>query len=182
MQDAIELLPGAFHVPLPRFADARGAFVKTFSTSMLARLGLSFQLREAFHSVSRRDVIRGMHFQVPPADHDKIVHCAGGAALDVLLDLRPGTGYGRVASVRLEAATPTLVFVPRGVAHGFRALVDDTLMAYQVSTEHSPAHDAGIRWDSFGFDWGVGTPVVSDRDRGHPAFAGVATPFGAPVA
>lgn len=183
MKEAIELLPGAFHVPLPRFADARGEFVKTHAVSALARLGIAFELREAFYSVSHRDVIRGMHFQTPPHDHDKIVYCADGAALDVLLDLRPGATYGAVRSVRLDATTPSLVFAPRGIAHGFRALADHTMMFYQVSTEHAPANDAGVRWDSFGFDWVQGepfgaAPIVSDRDRAHPAFADVVTPFG----
>jgi dTDP-4-dehydrorhamnose 3,5-epimerase/CDP-3, 6-dideoxy-D-glycero-D-glycero-4-hexulose-5-epimerase len=177
MKQAIELLPGAFHVPLLRLADARGEFVKTHAVTAMAALGITFELREAFYSVSHRDVIRGMHFQTPPHDHDKIVYCAGGAALDVLLDLRAGPGYGRVASVRLDAATPSLVFVPKGIAHGFRALAEHTMMFYQVSTEYAPAHDAGVRFDSFGFDWDCAEPVLSGRDRQHPAFADVASPF-----
>jgi dTDP-4-dehydrorhamnose 3,5-epimerase/CDP-3, 6-dideoxy-D-glycero-D-glycero-4-hexulose-5-epimerase len=177
MKQATELLPGAFHVPLPRFADARGEFVKTHAFTAMATLGITFELREAFYSVSHRDVIRGMHFQAPPHDHDKIVYCADGAALDVLLDLRPGPGYGRVASVRLDAATPSLVFMPKGIAHGFRALADHTMMFYQVSTEHAPASDAGVRFDSFGFDWQCAAPIVSERDLKHPAFADLVSPF-----
>ena len=177
------LLPGAWWVPLRHVADARGSFTKTHAASALAALGVSFTLAEAFHSVSRRDVVRGMHFQVPPHDHDKIVQCLHGSAIDVLLDLRPGPGYGRTVSVPLRAGEPAVVVVPRGVAHGFRSLEDGTVMAYLVSTEHSPAHDAGIRWDRIGGDWGDLGPagadgvVLSDRDRAHPAFSDVVTPF-----
>lgn len=170
MQLVSELLGGAFHIRTPRSTDARGAFVKTHAVSALAALGLAFELREEFHSLSRRDVIRGMHLQAPPHEHDKIVYCPHGAALDVLLDLRPGPGHGRVASVRLTADEPAIVFIPRGVAHGFKALVDETLMVYKTSSEHAPSHDIGVRWDSFGFDWRCAAPVISPRDRAHPAF------------
>ena len=170
MKTMCELLEGAFHIRTPRADDARGYFVKTHAVSALAALGLRFVLREEFHSISRRDVIRGMHLQSAPHDHDKIVYCPYGGALDVLLDLRRDHGYGRVASVRLTPEEPAIVFIPRGVAHGFKALVDHTVMVYKTSSEHSPAHDVGIRWDSFGFDWACSTPVVSQRDRAHPEF------------
>ena len=180
MNDAVELLPGAYYVPLSRFEDARGAFVKTHAVSALARLGLRFELREEFHSVSHADVIRGMHFQRPPHDHDKIVYCPQGRALDVLLDLRRGAGFGRAIGVTLDAEEPAMVFVPRGVAHGFKALEDNTLMVYKTSTEHSPSHDAGIRWNSFGFDWKLAAgvvPVLSERDRAHAALKDFDSPF-----
>lgn len=165
-----ELFDGAFHIAVPCSGDARGNFVKTHAVSALAALGLTFELREEFHSLSRRDVIRGMHFQRAPHDHDKIVYCPYGAALDVLLDLRPGPGCGRVASVLLSPDEPAIVFIPRGVAHGFKALVDATLMVYKTSSEHAPSHDAGVRWDSFGFDWACEQPILSTRDLAHPAF------------
>jgi dTDP-4-dehydrorhamnose 3,5-epimerase/CDP-3, 6-dideoxy-D-glycero-D-glycero-4-hexulose-5-epimerase len=177
MRDPVELLPGAFHVPLNRFADARGSFVKTYAAGAFAALGLVFERRESFYSVSGRGVIRGMHFQRPPHDHDKVVHCACGSALDVLLDLRPGPGFGVARSVLLDAARPALVFIPKGVAHGFKALADDTLLCYDTSTEHALTHDAGVRWDGFGFDWGEGAVIVSERDRGHPALSELANPF-----
>lgn len=177
MLQAVELLPGAYHVPLARLGDARGAFVKTHAVSALARLGIHFELREEFYSLSRRDVVRGMHLQLPPHDHDKIVYCPQGRALDVLLDLRKGEGYGRSRGVLLGAGEPALVFIPRGVAHGFKALEDDTLMVYKTSSEHAPTHDAGVRWDSFGFDWDCAAPLTSERDCRHPALADFDSPF-----
>jgi len=121
--------------------------------------------------------VRGMHFQLPPHDHVKLVYCPVGAVLDVLVDLRKGSGMGRVASAELRGDEPSLLVIPKGVAHGFRALRDDSLMVYKTSTEHAPSHDAGIRWDSFGFDWGVALPVLSARDAAHPALADFASPF-----
>jgi dTDP-4-dehydrorhamnose 3,5-epimerase-like enzyme len=108
------------------------------------------------------------------------VYCPVGKVLDVMVDLRAGPGYGRVAHVVLQADQPSLLVIPRGIAHGFRALLDHSLMVYKTDTEHAPTHDAGIRWDSFGFDWGLEAPVVSERDRGHPAFVDFASPFPPP--
>lgn len=170
MRRVRELLDGAYQIAVPCHGDERGAFVKTHAESALAALGLRFELREEFHSVSRRDVIRGMHFQREPHAHDKIVYCPFGAALDVLLDLRPGAGCGRVASLLLSPDEPAIVYIPKGIAHGFKSLADGTLMVYKTSTEHAPSHDAGVRWDSFGFDWACDAPIVSARDRAHPPF------------
>lgn len=179
MQISSELLPGAWLIKLNHFQDARGTFVKTFSRSALDELlpELVFDFREEFYSFSKRNVIRGMHFQLPPHDHTKLVYCAAGAVLDVLLDLRPGVGYGHHASVRLEADAPQLLWIPKGVAHGFLSLTDDSLMVYKTSTEHAPSHDAGVSHDSFGFDWGVADPVLSVRDLTHPKLAEFNSPF-----
>lgn len=177
MKTATELLPGVLHIPLALFEDHRGSFVKTHLDSALRALGVAFTLREEFYSVSGAGVVRGMHFQRPPHDHDKIVYCPQGRALDVLLDLRRGPGYGLAASVTLTPASPSILFVPKGVAHGFKALVAGTMMVYKTSTEHVPPHDAGIRFDSFGFDWGDGAPVLSARDAAHPALSEYDSPF-----
>lgn len=163
-----ELLAGTYVLELPRSQDRRGFFVKTFQESMLRAVGLSFDLKEEFYSASLRDVIRGMHFQVPPHDHQKLVYCVAGEVDDVLVDLRPGTGYGRVAHARLCAEQPRLLFIPSGIAHGFRSLSDDSVLVYKTSAEYAPAFDHGVRWDSIGFDWGIKQPVVSDRDSAFP--------------
>ena len=178
MKTAIELLPGALHIPLPRFSDARGSFVKTHQEVALNGLGIEFKLAEEFYSISHKDVIRGMHFQLPPDDHDKIVYCPRGRILDVLLDLRAGVNYGQVRSVELDSEKPAILFIPRGIAHGFKSLTDDSLMVYKTSTEYAPQSDAGIHFQSIGFDWQCEYPIVSDRDNGHPSFESFSTPFG----
>lgn len=166
-----KLLPGVWHIKLRRLQDARGSFVKTFARSIYREYGIDPEWQEEFYSVSGKDVVRGMHFQTPPADHAKLVYCAHGAVLDVMLDLRKGPEYGRIAHLQLDSTEPSVLFMPPGIAHGFRSLTDGSLMVYKTSTEHNPAHDAGIRWNSFGFDWGVERPIVSDRDALHPVFA-----------
>jgi dTDP-4-dehydrorhamnose 3,5-epimerase/CDP-3, 6-dideoxy-D-glycero-D-glycero-4-hexulose-5-epimerase len=172
-----ELLPGAWLLPLPRFEDVRGSFVKTLVMARLSSLSLPFCLREQFVTCSRRGVLRGMHFQVPPFEHIKLVCCLSGAVYDVLLDLRPGPGYGRSVGVELLAERPAMLYLPAGIAHGFVARSDNVLMLYQTTQEHVPTHDHGVRWDSFGHDWGEAKPVMSDRDLRHPRFADFSTPF-----
>ncbi len=172
-----EILPGAWHLRLKRFVDARGSFVKTYARSVFAAQGVAIELLEEFYSISHRDVIRGLHFQLPPHNHAKLVYCPVGAVLDVLVDLRRGPGQGQVRSVELRGDEPSVLLIPSGIAHGFRALRDDSLMVYKTTTEHAPSHDAGIRWDSIGFDWGATAPIVSARDSAHPALADFDSPF-----
>jgi dTDP-4-dehydrorhamnose 3,5-epimerase len=172
-----ELLPGAHLVRLNRFSDRRGDLVKTYMRTVFEAAGIGFDFREEYYSISGKDVIRGMHFQLPPHDHDKIVYCPVGAIEDVLLDLRTGPGYGTFASVMLSEDEPAVVVVPKGIAHGFRALKDRSFVVSKASTEYAPEYDMGIRWDSFGFDWRCESPVLSDRDLRHQAFADFASPF-----
>jgi dTDP-4-dehydrorhamnose 3,5-epimerase len=152
----------------PVFTDARGDFFKTFHEELFAEAGVRFVLREQFFSTSRKGVLRGMHFQAPPSEHDKIVTCLSGSALDVVVDIRGGKDFGRAHAAMLSAENRKTLYIPAGVAHGFLALEDNTLMQYMVSSVHNPACDSGFRWDSFGFSWPVENPLVSERDRKHP--------------
>jgi dTDP-4-dehydrorhamnose 3,5-epimerase len=177
-------LAGALLVePTPR-RDDRGAFVKTFHAAALADEGLSFELREEFYSVSHRGVLRGMHFQSPPFDHQKLVTCVAGRVLDVLVDLRVDSPtFGDSCSIELNGTTTQLLWIPRGLAHGFLSLEDDSIVNYKTDCEYAPQHDAGIRWDSFGFSWPTadGQLIISPRDQTHPALAGFDSPFREPV-
>jgi dTDP-4-dehydrorhamnose 3,5-epimerase/CDP-3, 6-dideoxy-D-glycero-D-glycero-4-hexulose-5-epimerase len=174
-----EKLPGTFLLQPAVFNDERGEFVKTYHAESLAHLGIRLDMAESFFTVSRKHVIRGMHFQVPPAHHGKLVFCTRGRATDVLLDLRHGSGtYGKTVSAELSAENHWMFYIPPGVAHGFLALEDNTTIYYNTDSIHSPRHDAGIRWDSFGFDWvGITDPIVSPRDCSHAEFRDFVSPF-----
>lgn len=172
-----EPLPGALRVRLKRLPDARGCFVKTYSHSVFTAAGVDFDCREEYYSISKKDTVRGMHFQLPPHDHAKIGYCAAGAVEDVLVDLRSGPGYGKFCSFLLSADEPSLIIIPKGLAHGFKSLTDGSIMVYKASSEYAPQHDTGICWDSFGFNWDLDSPVISDRDRKHPSLSEFVTPF-----
>ncbi len=160
------------------FGDHRGAFVKTYHETIFQECGAGFQPREEFFSTSKKNVVRGMHFQLPPAAHHKLVYCPVGRVLDVVVDLRRASKtYGRYVTRELSGENHEMFFIPIGCAHGFLSLADDTIMVYQASTVHSPAHDSGILWNSFGFDWPVKDPILSDRDRRFSALVDFQSPF-----
>ena len=170
-------IPGLFLYDLKRHEDNRGFFIKHFERKHLASLGTSFDTWESFYSSSQKGVIRGMHFQEPPVDQDKIVHCMRGKILDVLLDLRKGSSYGKVFSMVLDGKVPQSLFIPKGIAHGFLSLEEESWISYSVSTAYDSDKDRGIHWNSFGFDWKIKEPIVSARDQAHPMFKDYDSPF-----
>lgn len=169
---------GCFEIVCPQSTDSRGQFVKTYRADLFKEQGLRQDWREEYYSISRRDVIRGMHFQSPPMDHAKMVHCLEGAILDVVLDLRSGSPtYGQTASFELSAKKANSLYLPAGIAHGFLSLKDRTIVQYKVTSVYSATNDMGLLWSSIGFEWPVSEPTVSKRDSEHPSFAFFKTPF-----
>lgn len=146
-------------------SDERGLFVKTFNKEVFEKNDLGFSIRESYFSISQKDVIRGMHFQLPPHAHEKLVYVPKGAILDVVVDLRKNSEtYMKHISVELSAINYKSIFIPKGCAHGFKSLQVDTITVYNVATEYYQSSDQGIHYDSFGFDWEVKNPIVSTRD------------------
>jgi dTDP-4-dehydrorhamnose 3,5-epimerase/CDP-3, 6-dideoxy-D-glycero-D-glycero-4-hexulose-5-epimerase len=176
----IEALPlqGACLITLPFSTDHRGSFTKTFHDANLRAAGIHFQLRESYFSFSKAGVIRGMHFQLPPHQHSKVVFCPQGAILDVIVDLRTDSAtYGQCFGTVLSAENHKAYFIPEGFAHGFKALTDDALTYYLVSSEYSKDHDTGIRYDSIGFNWELESPIISARDVSFMPLAEFYSPF-----
>lgn len=158
-------LNGVFIINNFNVNDERGMFVKTYNKNVFNELNLNFEIRESYFSISKSKVIRGMHFQLPPYDHEKLVYVPQGAILDVVIDLRKNsTTYGKYISVELSKQNKKSIFIPKGFAHGFKSLSDDTITVYNVATEYNSKADAGIHYNSFGFDWKVDNPIVSQRD------------------
>jgi len=147
-------LEGAYVITLPAFPDDRGVFIKTFHETSFRETGISFNLKESYFSTSKKDVIRGMHFQMPPYQHSKIVFCPYGAILDVIVDLRKDSStYGQYHAQELSLENHKAYYIPEGFAHGFKSLSEGAITYYLVSSEYSKEYDTGIRFDSFGFDW-----------------------------
>lgn len=165
-------ISGMFLVKCQQSFDLRGRFVKNFNAPVFERYGIHFVCRESFYSVSRKNVIRGMHFQVYPFDGYKLVTLVAGHVLDVVLDLRKeSSSFGRHLAVELNADRGDAILIPPDCAHGFLALEDHCVLNYQTGAEYSPQHDLGILYNSFGFVWPCSDPVVSPRDLGHPTFS-----------
>ncbi len=173
-----EPLPGTYHMSVPHFLDRRGCFSKPFVTKEIAPYFRDFAVAEIFYSRSKRNVVRGMHFQTPPHAHRKLVHCSHGRVLDVLLDLRLGSpAYGQSVAITLDGSRPELLAIPIGVAHGFLTQSEESCIWYFTDVAHAPDHDAGVHWESFGFTWPVNDPILSDRDAALPFFQDFASPF-----
>jgi dTDP-4-dehydrorhamnose 3,5-epimerase len=172
------LLPGCFELrPVVR-SDERGSFVKTIHAPSFASAGLRCDFAEEFHSLSKRGVIRGLHFQLPPSEHAKLVSCVRGEIFDAAVDLRRGSPtMGRALTMTLDDRDCRALYVAPGVAHGFQALSEEAVVLYRVTSVHSPSEDAGVRWDSAGVDWPLGEPLLSERDRGFPALSDFESPF-----
>lgn len=169
---------GCYLIESNRFEDKRGCFVKTFHEDIFQKIGINMKFAEEFFSTSKKNVIRGMHFQLPPSDHDKLVFCTSGSVLDVFLDLRKNSAsYGKSLSIELSLLNARTLFLPKGIAHGFMSLEDNSTMIYKTSTTYNPIKDAGILWNSFGFDWPVEMPIISDRDSKHTPFFDFESPF-----
>ncbi len=152
--------------------------MKVFHEQAFAAQGLETHFTEEYYSVSHKNVIRGMHFQLPPMDHVKMVYCVQGEVMDVVVDLRVGSPtYGQHAVFELSAAQANSIYIPKGMAHGFCARSEQAIMVYKVSTTYSPEHDAGILWDSLGVTWPTTDAILSARDQCFPALAQFESPF-----
>ena len=158
-------LEGVFLIYNFNASDKRGEFVKTFNKNDFKGQRIDFEIRESYYSSSHKDVIRGMHFQLPPDDHEKLVYVPQGSILDVVIDLRKeSVTYMKYISVELSGLNKRSIYIPRGLAHGFKSLENHTITVYNVATEYNPSNDHGIRFDSFDFDWEVTNPILSQRD------------------
>jgi dTDP-4-dehydrorhamnose 3,5-epimerase len=170
-------IPGCYEIHPVIFNDERGSFVKTFHADFFSSHGLVSHFVEEYYSHSLQGVLRGLHFQLPPREHEKVVYCVSGEVFDVVVDLRRGSpSYGMFETFILNADKANMVYIPAGLAHGFYALTRATMM-YKVSSLYSPAHDTGILWNSLTIPWPDRNPIISKRDSRFPAFRDFDNPF-----
>jgi dTDP-4-dehydrorhamnose 3,5-epimerase len=149
-----------------------------FHADFFGGYGLETGFAEAYSSLSHERVLRGLHFQNPPHDYAKLVTCLVGRVFDVALDLRRGSPkYGGHATFELSGEKGNVLYIPRGLAHGFYVEEGPATMMYMVTTRHAPEADAGIAWDSAGISWPEGDPVISDRDGGFHRLEDFDSPF-----
>jgi dTDP-4-dehydrorhamnose 3,5-epimerase len=167
-------LAGLYVCEPERFVDERGFFARTYDREEMAARGLDPEIATCNVSYNaRQGTLRGMHFQAEPFMESKLVRCSRGAIWDVVVDLRDGSPTrGQHFAVELTAEARNLLYIPKGFAHGFLTLRDDSEVFYQISAPYAPSHARGYRWDSpaFGLPW-PGEPVVmSQRDRELPVW------------
>lgn len=169
---------GLYILETKNFKDNRGSFQKLFNRDFFSLNNLETEFREIYYSVNQKGVVRGMHFQIPPFDHTKIVYVSSGRIIDVVIDIRESSPtYGRHFKIELNAENGKYLYIPKGFAHGFASLVDNTIVNYVQTTCYSPEHDCGIRSDSCGIEWPFAKPIVSERDLSFETLIDFKTPF-----
>ncbi len=171
-------LPGLRELLPPIHADDRGRFVKGFHADFFAAHGMAGRFLEQYYSLSEQGVLRGLHFQTPPHDQDKLVICLDGAIFDVVVDLRQGSpSHGQHAVFEVSAERGNQLYIPSGLAHGFYVTSPSATVMYSATTMYAPDHDTGIHWDSLGIKWPDPAPKVSEKDAALVRFADFDSPF-----
>ncbi len=173
-------IPDLVLVRPTRHRDARGFFQESYRRSAFRVAGIADDFVQDNLARSDRGVLRGLHYQLPPAAQGKLVGVVRGEIYDVAVDLRVGGAtFGRWVGQRLDAETGTLLWIPPGFAHGYVVLSDVAEVAYKVTAEYAPELDRGVRWDdpAIGVAWPVTDPVVSVKDRAQPLLADAENPF-----
>jgi dTDP-4-dehydrorhamnose 3,5-epimerase len=169
-------IEGVVVVELEEHVDERGSFARTWCRDEMSAAGLAGELAQCSLSRNTRaGTLRGLHYQHPPHEEAKLVRCTRGAIFDVAVDLRPGSPTrGRWVGVELDPDNGKALYVPEGCAHGFQTLVDDSEVAYMISTPYAPEASAGVRWDDphLAVAWPdvEGERTISERDRSLPGY------------
>ena len=168
-------LGGAYVIELEPNFDERGFFARSWSaeefearelTGNLAQCSISFNTREG--------TLRGLHYQIEPYAEAKLVRCSAGAMYDVLVDLRrESPTHRKWFGVELNAENRKMIYIPKGFAHGFQTLADNTEIFYQISESYRSEAARGVRWNdpAFAIDWPLANPILSERDRAFPDYA-----------
>ncbi|MFG6495389.1 dTDP-4-dehydrorhamnose 3,5-epimerase [Fictibacillus sp. UD] len=157
------------------FGDHRGFFMESYNEETYKKHGIDMNFIQDNHSLSQQSgTLRGMHYQLAPKAQTKLIRVTRGAIYDVIIDMRKSSPtYGQWQGFILSAENKRQLLVPKGFAHGFCTITEDTEVQYKVDELYSPEHDRGIAWDdpALSIDWPVNNPILSDKDKQHPTLA-----------
>jgi dTDP-4-dehydrorhamnose 3,5-epimerase len=171
-------LSGAYRIEPQLVVDERGAFGRRFCADEFRALGLETDLMQRSVSFNARaGTLRGMHFQAPPHLEVKLVRCTRGAIFDVMVDLRNSSPtYGQWHGEELNSDNHLMLYIPKGFAHGFQSLLDNTEVDYEITPAYVPGAGAGFRFDApaLAINWPIADVIISERDKAlPPSFAGI---------
>lgn len=168
-------LEGLLRIRTARSLDTRGYYERVFCARTFRAHGLcaSFVQHGLAHNL-KRGTLRGLHLQMPPHAEIKLVHCVRGEVFDVIVDLRrESQTFGRWLGFSLSVMSGEMLYVDKGLAHGYITLTDDAMLHYCMSPEYHPGASSGIRWDDpeLAIAWPIPPEVISERDRCLPTLA-----------
>jgi dTDP-4-dehydrorhamnose 3,5-epimerase len=156
------------------FCDHRGAFFESFNSLLAENTAAPASFVQDNHSVSLKNVLRGLHFQTPPFDQGKLVRVVQGKALDVVVDIRSKSPtFGQHYKVLLEAPGHNMLWVPPGMAHGFLSLEDQTIFLYKCTAPYRKESERGLLWNDplLNIEWGIKDPILAPKDLEYPEFS-----------
>lgn len=163
-------LKDCFVIEMPKFGDERGFFLESFNSKKLKEAGITFDVKQVNFATSQKNVLRGLHFQESDAAQAKIVGVISGAVLDVVVDYRKESPTF-LKHFKLVIDTPEkFLIIPRGFAHGYYSLADQTIFHYAVDNYYAPQSERGLRYDdpALAIDWDLKVaPIVSKKDLQH---------------
>jgi dTDP-4-dehydrorhamnose 3,5-epimerase len=167
-------IPDVILIEARTFEDERGFFEETYKWSEFLKNGIRHRVVQDNHAYSKRDVLRGLHYQKPPNAQAKLVSVIRGEIFDVAVDIRKGSPtYGRWVSQILSQDNHRILYIPEGFAHGFLVLSGEADVIYKATSEYSPKDERGIIWNDpqLAIPWPMEEPIVSPRDVGYPTLA-----------
>jgi dTDP-4-dehydrorhamnose 3,5-epimerase len=174
MQFSETKLKGAYIIEIERIEDERGFFARTWCKKVFEEQGLNSNLVQCNLSFNvKRGTLRGMHYQIAPHEEDKLVSCISGSIYDVIIDLRENSPtFCKWQAIELTAVNRLMLYIPKGFAHGFQTLQDDTCVFYQMSEFYYPESAKGLRWNdpAFSIMWPNEEMIISDKDCSYSNF------------
>lgn len=165
-------IQGAFLIQLDRREDHRGFFARTFCVDEFAQRDIPIDFpQQSLARSCHAGTLRGMHIQLEPHGEDKFIRAVRGRIFDAFIDLRPtSTSFMKLVTYTLDADEGNALFVPRGCAHGYQTLLDDTDVLYSMTNRYAPAAARSIHFadPDMGIQWPMSDPIISDADRTAP--------------
>ena len=163
------------------FRDERGYFMEFYNENKFNHNVLgNFSFKQDNISCSKKNVLRGLHFQAPPFEQGKLIQVLKGKVIDVVVDLRIGSKtFGKHMKIELSSDNCKQLWIPPGFAHGFLTLEDDTLFSYKCTNHYSKNHEMDLLWNdvNLNIEWGIENPIISEKDKKATKFQDLNSPF-----
>lgn len=155
------------------FSDERGVFMEIYKKSAFEKAGIRKEFIQDNHSSSKKNVLRGLHYQISPKQQAKLVRCIKGEIFDVAVDIRKGSpSFGKWVAADLTEENKKIIFIPVGFAHGYLVLSEEAKVVYKVDEEYSREHERGIFWkdSTIKIEWPISaSPILSEKDKKLPS-------------
>ena len=162
------------------YEDSRGNFFESWNEDLFKEITNGLDFVQDNQSYSKKNVLRGLHFQNPPYEQGKLVRVIKGSVLDVAVDIRKDSDtYGSYYSIELNDENKTIFWIPPGFAHGFLTLKDNTIFSYKCTSFYNKDSEGSILWNDKDLNiyWGIDNPIISNKDASAPSFKALISRF-----